>query len=622
MQKIKDLRYNSTMDETTKEYIKDRVHGLPLKPGVYLMKDQYGNIIYIGKAKVLKNRVSQYFFDTVKLPKVQQMVNHVKTFDYIITTTELEALNLESNLIKKHQPFYNILLKAGSGHPFFKINMRQDFPTIEVTRKIKKDGSKYFGPYFGSVSAYDLLKVINNTFLLRNCKLNLNHGKKQKRECLNYHIGHCLAPCVGKVSKVEYIKEVDRVISFLNGNLQEAKEILTKKMKACVITENFERAIDYRESLKMIDNLSHKLLTELNQIINIDVFGYATNGVSSAISVLIVRAGKIMGLNNYNIVDANLEEAEAISNFITQYYPSTSIVPENVFVKDETTTSVLGEYLKEFNLKVKVTSPKKGIKKKLLDLAYQNAKEFLEKNIEKNKLEEQKTFGAINALKEKLGLKRVPYRIEGYDISNISGTNTVSSMVVFINGKPYNKHYRKFKIQTVIGSNDFASMKETLQRRLGELGGDDESFKNKPDLILIDGGKGQLGYANGVLLELGLDIDIVSLAKREEEVFKPNKEMPFILSRDDYALKLLQNVRDESHRFAITFNRKLRLKSGISSELKNIPLIGNEKIKNLIEHFRDINKIKNATIEELCEVKGISKKLAQNIVDYFHNKSN
>ena len=601
------------------ESIKQRVKNLPLNPGVYIMRDENGTIIYIGKAKHLKNRVSQYFLNTEKQHKVQLMADSVKTFDYIITNSELEALNLEANLIKKHQPFYNILLKDGKAYPFLKIDLKQDFPTIEITRKLKKDGSKYFGPYFGAVNARELLHLINTTFALKTCHLNLNNGKRAKRECLNYHMGLCHAPCVGKISKDNYKKEIDKVMAFLNGDVAYAKNLLTEKMKQCAETENFEKAIIYRNNLNIINNLSSKLITELNSFADIDVFGYFTNGVATVISVLVVRAGKIMGLNSFNVVDLTNNMSENLTNFISQYYPNNSYPPAEIVLPTDL-GEVVQNFVNQFGKKVKITIPKIGVRKKLLTMAEVNAHEYLEKNIEKEKLNELKTIGAIKLLQKHLNLPELPIRIEGFDISNISGTNMVASMVVFTNGTPNYSHYRKFKIQSVTGkNNDFECMKEVLTRRINELkSSEDVSFSTRPNLILIDGGKGQLSFAYSVLTENNINIPMISIAEKNEELFKPNESSPVVLSKDDYALKLLQRVRDESHRFAITFHRSLRNKNALVSELSKIKLIGKNKEMALLNHFRDINKIKNASIETLMEVEGISKKLAQNIYDYFH----
>ena len=595
------------------KYIKEKVSKLPLLPGVYKMLDMYGNIIYIGKAKALKNRVSSYFINTTKPEKVTQMVANVYDFDYIVCPSELEALQLESNLIHRHMPFYNILLKDGKAFPYLKIDIKSDFPRVEITRKVKKDGCVYFGPYFGGISITELYNIINNTFKLKDCNIKTT----QKRACLNYHIGNCLAPCINKVTKDEYREEVKKVINFLKGDLSEAKKILTDKMMRCSQNLLFEKALEYKNNLAVIEKIDNKLITQLTTTDNIDVFGYATNGQNSVITLLIVRGGKLVGVHNYNIIDASLEMGDIVTNFITQYYMQNPAIPDNVVVGFESDT--LSEWLsREKGKKVAVTFAKKGIKKKLLDMATNNGQIDLEKSIEKEKLYTLKTTGAIKRLQEKLGLSRLPRRIEGFDISNISGTNTVASMVVFTNGVPNKSHYRKFRLARNT-PNDFESMKEVVTRRIGELKGTDPSFSCTPDLILIDGGKGQLGYAYKVLQENGLYCDIISLAEREEEIYLPNESDPIILSRNDYALKLLQNVRDESHRFAITFHRSVRQKNTLTSKLKSIDGVGEKTIKALYSVLKSFDNIKNADLKTLQDIKGVNKTQAKNIYDYFHN---
>lgn len=602
------------MKEEILKRIKSKVHALPGLPGVYKMLDLYGNIIYIGKAKNLKNRVSSYFLNTQKLPKVQAMVDNVVDFEYIITPSELEALNLESNLIHKHTPFYNILLKDGKAFPYIKVDYKADYPRVEVTRKILNDKAMYFGPYFNKINAGLLYKIINNTFKLRDCKLNLN--KKNNRECLNYHINNCLAPCTNRCTKEEYRQEVDRVVDFLKGNLDEAKEILTKKMLAYSSMEMFEKAIEVRESLKLIENIDAENITGLNKNIDLDVFGIAENGDSSVVSVANIRGSKMIGFNNYSIIDASDNLADIMINFITQYYMSNKVVPKMVITEYE--CDELRDWLSDFAGKsIQLLAGKKEPYSRILKMCNDNASEYLSKSIEKNKLYELKTKGAIKTLQKALGLKKLPNRIEGYDISNLSGTNTVASMVVFTGGEKDSKAYRKFKIEE-LGQNDFRNMNTVLTRRFNEYKlQKDISFSQLPDLILIDGGIIQLTFAMTAMKECGLDIDMVSLAKREEEIYKPDGTK-VILSKDNFALKLLQNVRDESHRFAITFQKSLRQKTALKSQLENIELIGKNKVNILFDKFKTIEKIKSATVEELQAVKGIGKKLAENIYNFFH----
>ena len=604
------LHYNLSMN-TRIDYLKDKVKKLPLKPGVYKMFDAQGNIIYIGKAKNLKNRVSSYFVNTAKPEKVMQMVKNIYDFDYIVVTSEFEALNLESNLIHYHQPFYNILLKDGKAFPYIKINPKQKFPKIEITRRVKKDKCLYFGPFFNNIKATDLYNIINSTFKLRDC-----NTLKAKRECLNYEMGTCLAPCTNKVTEEEYNEEVRKVINFLKGDLTLAKQILTERMYKCSEYEQFERAMQYKQYLKLIENINAHQVTNLNSVIDVDVFGFATNGSSAVISVLVVRAGKMVGLNNYNVI--NIEDGEAsIETFVPQYY-SSNVIPKTVvtFFESEGLKNWLNENAGQ---KVDYIFAQKGKFRKLLDLANLNARQDLEKSISSDKLHELKTMGAMKTLQSSLGLRHLPYRIEGYDISHISGTNTVASMVVFVNGEPLKAHYRKFKID-IDKPNDFECMREVLARRVKEFEeGGDVSFSQKPDLMLIDGGKGQLSYAYEVITNMGFDVDMVSLAKREEEIFKPGESEPRILSRNNYALKLLQNVRDESHRFAITFHRKTRDKNTLKSRLLSIDGVGEATVKTLYEHFKSFDKIASAGLLELSSINGITKKQALNINEYFEN---
>lgn len=594
--------------------IKEKVHALPGLPGVYKMLDIYGNIIYIGKAKNLKNRVSSYFLNTVKLPKVQAMVDNVYDFEYIITLSELEALNLESNLIHKHQPFYNILLKDGKAFPYIKIDIKSKYPSVSITRKIVNDGSLYFGPYFNKINASALLKIIRNTFKLRDCSLNLK--SVQKRECLNYQMHTCLAPCTGRCTAKEYTAEVDKVISLLKGNLDDTRNILTNKMQTYAEMELFEKAIEVRENLKLLENIDAQNVTGLNKECDLDIFGFAENGTSAVVSVACIRGTKMVGLTNYNVIDASNSSHDILTNFITQYYMASKVIPKGIVVGIDDIN--LNNWLSDFaGKKINVYLGKKGIYSRLLKMADDNASEYLNKSIEKDKMYELKTLGAIKTLQKVCALDELPKRIEGYDISNLGGTNTVASMVVFINGVPAKKMYRKFKID-LTGQNDFRNMHDVLTRRLKEYHlQKDISFSERPNLILIDGGAIQLEFAHNALKESGEDINMISLAKKEEEIYLIDGNK-VILSKDNFALKLLQNVRDESHRFAITFQKSLRQKDAITSQLSNIPLIGKKKVNILFDYFKSIDAIKSASLSDLASVPGIGDTLAHNIYNYFH----
>lgn len=600
--------------------IRQKLKTLTTKPGVYVMRNKSGEIIYIGKAKNLKNRVSQYFRNSPKPSKVQAMVNNVDDFDYFIAVSELDALGLESNLIHKHQPFYNILLKDGKAFPYIKIDLKEDFPRLEIVRKVKKnDGCKYFGPYIAGIDPREILKTINMAFKIRTCKLKINSSTHAKRECLNYSLGLCLAPCTGRTTKEEYGEEIKKVVRFLNGNDDEIEKILKEKMEIASNLQNFERAIELRESLKMVTKLKQRVVANLPKDVNKDVFAYYTDGISGVINVMVVRGGKILGIVNFEQSDAELEEADTLFNFISQYYGN-MLVPNEIIVSHPIDEELLKDFLEK---NVKVISNPHGVNLTLLKMAKENAEEYLEKKMEKEKIAYNSSIGAMKMLQEKLSLKNLPRRIECYDISHISGTNKVASMVVFVNGIAEKKEYRKFKIKTVEGNDDFASLKETLSRRLQRYKDQNgESFKEKPDLLVIDGGKGQLSSCYEILRSFNLEkeIDIISLAKKLEEVYTVHSNLPIVLKYGSAELKLLQRVRDEAHRFAITFHRQIRTNAQTHLELEEINGLGKVKINALLKAFGSTKNIKNASIEELCLVKGIHETLAHDIKKFFDNK--
>lgn len=600
--------------------IRQKLKTLTTKPGVYVMRNKSGEIIYIGKAKNLKNRVSQYFRNSPKPSKVQAMVNNVDDFDYFIAVSELDALGLESNLIHKHQPFYNILLKDGKAFPYIKIDLKEDFPRLEIVRKVKKnDGCKYFGPYIAGIDPREILKTINMAFKIRTCKLKINSLTHAKRECLNYSLGLCLAPCTGRTTKEEYGEEIKKVVRFLNGNDDEIEKILKEKMEIASNLQNFERAIELRESLKMVTKLKQRVVANLPKDVNKDVFAYYTDGISGVINVMVVRGGKILGIVNFEQSDAELEEADTLFNFISQYYGN-MLVPNEIIVSHPIDEELLKDFLEK---NVKVISNPHGVNLTLLKMAKENAEEYLEKKMEKEKIAYNSSIGAMKMLQEKLSLKNLPRRIECYDISHISGTNKVASMVVFVNGIAEKKEYRKFKIKTVEGNDDFASLKETLSRRLQRYKDQNgESFKEKPDLLVIDGGKGQLSSCYEILRSFNLEkeIDIISLAKKLEEVYTVHSNFPIVLKYGSAELKLLQRVRDEAHRFAITFHRQIRTNAQTHLELEEINGLGKVKINALLKAFGSTENIKNASIEELCLIKGIHESLAHDIKNFFDNK--
>lgn len=597
--------------------IKDKLKTLTTNPGVYVMKDKNGIVIYVGKAKNLKNRVSQYFRNSEKPTKVQAMVDNVDSFDYFITISEMDALALENNLIKKYQPFYNILLKDGKQFPYLKIDTKEDFPKVEIVRKVKKDGAKYFGPYFAGIDARELLKTINSAFKLRTCNNKITESSVAKRECLNYSLGLCSAPCTKRISKEEYKKEIDKVVNFLNGNDEEIESILKAKMLNAANNENFENAIIFKDRLKMVEKLKQRIVANLPKDVSKDVFAYYTDGLSGVITNMVIRGGKILGILSFPCFDAELEEGQTLSNFIVQFYQNL-IVPNEIIISHEIPDQ---ELLKDFfNKKVNFIASPHGINKKLLDMAILNAKEYLEKHIEKEKIKYNNSIGAVKKLQEKLNLKELPLRMECYDISNISGTNKVCSMVVFKNGQISRKDYRKFKIKTVKGSNDFASLEEALKRRLTRfVEKNGESFEEKPNLIIIDGGKGQLSSCYEILKSFNLEneIQMISLAKRIEEVFFPLRSTPVILQYASAELKLLQRIRDEAHRFAITYHRNIRTKKQTLSQLDKIDGVGPKKRDALLSAFGTSEEIAKADIDLIASVPGINKALAIKIKKYF-----
>lgn len=594
------------------DILKEKLAGLPDSPGVYIMKDRTGAIIYVGKAVVLKNRVRQYFFHTQKQVKVQAMVDNVADFEYIMTLSERDALALEANLIKKHKPRYNILLKDDKASPYIRIDLKEQYPTVEVTRKVRRDGAKYFGPYFNGIGVWDVVGIIRSAYRMRTCPKKF---KKGARECLNYHIDLCLAPCCGHVTPEEYREVVERVMAFLSGRDDTPAKLIEQKMIEAAKKEEFERAIYYRDRLDMLSRMKERTLADLGTVTDIDAFNYVTNGALSAISVTVVRAGKLMGVRNYMVTDVALSAEEAIASFVLQYYGALNVeVPEEICFPVYTDVTALEEYLYSLSrIKTEITFPQRGTRKKLIDMALKNARDYLEKNADKEKRKHDNTVGAAALLAEILQLDGIR-RMECYDISNISGVDKVASQVVFIDGEASNADYRRFKIKTVEGANDFASMAEVIRRRFARLKDGDEKFDELPDLIVIDGGKGQLSAAYTAMRGEGYDVPMVGLAKREEEVFTVFDEQPIVLPRDNVALKLLQRIRDEAHRFAITYHRSLRAKR-YYSELESIRGVGAAKREKLLKVFK-YNEIKTATVEQLAEV--VDRTTAENVFAFYH----
>ena len=597
-----------------------KISMLPEDPGVYVMLDADGNVIYVGKAKVLKNRVKQYFYSNKKPEKVAAMVSNIADFYYIITTSEIDALSLENNLIKKYKPHYNILLKDDKTYPYIKVNLKDKFPAFSVTRKIRRDGAKYFGPFMGGVNAKDTLEIINTAFTVRTCDVKIDPDKPRK-ECLEYHIGRCLAPCAGLVDEKTYAERVRGAVDFLSGADEDVEKLLTEKMTKFAGLEEFELALSYRDKLKMLEKIKLKRITALNKFVDMDIIGVADNGLYAVVNALFVRGGRMQGGKSFSLEDASDGDGERIRGFITGYYTKGAEIPDEILVCSEIEdAAAVEEYLKTtYGKSVRISVPQKGVKKQLVDMAKKNAEDYLEKEIDKIKHKDDMTVEACRRLKEILSLKRYPRRMECYDISHISGVDKVGSMVVFVDGEPDKDSYRRFRIKTVEGNNDFACLKEVLKRRLDKLKSDEKDKFPRPDLIIIDGGKGQLSSVKAVFDEEGCDIDLISLAKREEEIFTIFSNEPVVLSHRDYCLKTLQRIRDEAHRFAITYHRQTHVRRNLASELKEIDGIGDKKRKALVDKFGGIENIKRASEDELAETEGIGKALAKTIKEYFND---
>ncbi len=597
--------------------LQEKLKLLPENPGVYIMLDEYKNIIYVGKARILKNRVRQYFHNSPKPEKVMKMVENIKDFNYIITASEIDALALENNLIKKYKPKYNILLKDDKTYPYIKADMREEFPNFYITRKIKKDGCRYFGPFMGGINCKDILDTLQLTFAVRLCHTKTT-GKK--RECLNYHISRCAAPCAGKITREEYMERVKKALNFLDGNYKMGAEVLKEKMLTAAENENFELALDYKNKIAMLSKLEAKRITSLNRYVDADIIAYATNNLYSAVNVLVTRKGIMQGGTSFALDEAHLNDSEALTGFISQYY-SNHDIPAEIICEEFCEKELLQNYFKEkFGKNIEITVAKQGDKAKLLKMAKENAMDYLEKSVDKIKHKDDMTVNACRRLQSLLGLKTYPRRMECYDISNISGVDKVGSMVVFIDGEADRSSYRRFKIKTVEGANDFASLQEVLTRRIKKLSTEEEAKFPKPDLIIIDGGKGQLSAIKKTFENLNVEnVELISLAKREEEVFTLYSDESVKINHRDYSLKMLQRIRDEAHRFAITYFRNLHSKRNLSSVLSEISGIGTIKRKALLEKFGTLDKIMRADLEELTSVEGISKPLALAVKEYLEN---
>lgn len=609
---------------------------LPDKPGVYIMKNSSGEIIYVGKAKILKNRVRQYFQNSKNHPeKVRAMVSNISEFEYIVTDSEMEALILECNLIKKHKPRYNILLKDDKHYPFIKITINEEFPRIFITRMLVKDGAKYFGPYTDVSAVYETLELVKKVFPIRNCKRVIKSDMEKVRPCLNYHIGLCKAPCGGYISKYEYLKIVNDVIDLLNGKDNALIKNIEKQMEEASESLEFEKAAAFRDKIAAVKKITEKQRIITGKFENEDYIDIYSDENHSSAQVFFQRDGKITGREHFIMENTGgLDKKELISNFIKVFYGGTAFIPKVINIRETEDRELLEEWLSmKRGSKASINMPLKGVKAKTLNLVTNNAQMTLEHFKLKLIKDKEGHREALKELAELLSLDYEPERIEAFDISNIQGVDSVGTMVVFEGGRSKNSDYRRFKIKSVKGANDYDSMREILTRRFKRGLEETEAIKeNKlllnsgkfsafPDLILMDGGKGQVNVALEVLRDLEIDIPVCGMVKDDKHktrgLIYNNKEL--IIKSNSKAIKLVTRIQDEVHRFAITYHRSLRNKKVLHSVLEEIPNIGETRRKELLKKFESIENIKNATYEELLDTPSIDTRAAESIQYYFKN---
>ena len=617
--------------------IEDELKKLPSQPGVYLMHDAKDEIIYVGKAVSLKNRVRQYFQSSRnKSAKIEQMVSRIARFEYIVTDSEMEALVLECNLIKEHQPRYNTMLKDDKAYPYIKVTVGEDFPRVMLARTMKKDKNRYFGPYTSAGAVKDTIDLIHKLYKIRTCSRNLPRDTGKERPCLNYHIKQCDAPCQGYISKEEYGENIRQVLEFLNGRYDGVLKNLEEKMKAASDAMDFEKAIEYRDLLSSVKKVAQKQKITSSNMEDRDIIAMARDDMDAVVQVFFVREGKLIGRDHFRMSVATAEtKGQILSSFVKQFYAGTPFLPKELWVQYELEdTELISQWLSaRKGQKVRITVPKKGDKERLVELAEKNAALVLIQDNERNKREEMRTIGAMNQVAQWLGLENVR-RMEAFDISNISGYESVGSMVVFENGRPKRSDYRKFRIKTVIGPNDYASMKEVLTRRFTHGMEEQKQLKNQgvekefgsftrfPDLLMMDGGKGQVNIALEVMEQLGLSIPVCGMVKddnhRTRGLYYQNEEIS--IDRHSEGFRLITRIQDEAHRFAIEYHRSLRSKSQVRSILDEIPGIGDTRRKSLMRSFQSLDAVREASVEELCQVPGMNRAAAESVYQFFRRK--
>ena len=598
--------------EEFSEKIQQALAVLPDKPGVYLMHDAHGKVIYVGKAVVLKNRVRSYFRNLAShTPKVKAMVEKIAEIETIVTSSEVEALILECNLIKKYRPRYNIMLKDDKTYPFLKVTTNEDFPRIYVTRRQMRDGAKYYGPYADVGAMHDTVKLLRTMFPLRTCR-----KMNPDRPCLNYHIKSCLAPCAGYVSREEYGNMIKSVCMVLDGRTTELERDLKRRMQEAADNYAFEEAARLRDQLQAVTRLNEQQKAVTGSGGDMDIIGFAKDMTGICLQIFFVRKGKLIGRDNFFLPDGGEAEQEVMSAFVKQYYNEATFIPKEIvvpFLPDEEEKQLIEIWLADkAERKAELILPQRGVKKELLVLANDNAKKLLEERLRKGSLSLKDDLAAAEELQLALALPNPLERMDCFDISHTQGSETVASMVVFRNGSISKKDYRKYKIVSAEGKpDDFKSMQEVVYRRYRD-------YEDLPSLVVIDGGKGQLSSALEVIRGLGLhDLPVVGLAKREEEIFIPGQSESILLDRDGAALHLIQRIRDEAHRFAITFHRKLRGKRNLVSVLDHVEGIGPKRRQELWKKFKTLEAMKQASVEELAAVEGMNYPAAQGLYDFF-----
>ncbi|MBR6678932.1 MAG: excinuclease ABC subunit UvrC [Phascolarctobacterium sp.] len=598
--------------ENFSEKIQQALAVLPDKPGVYLMHDAHGKVIYVGKAVVLKNRVRSYFRNLAShTPKVRAMVEKIAEFETIVTSSEVEALILECNLIKKYRPRYNIMLKDDKTYPFLKVTVNEDFPRIYVTRRQQRDGAKYYGPYADVGAMHDTVKLLRSMFPLRTCR-----KMNPDRPCLNYHIKRCLAPCAGYVSREEYGNMIKSVCMVLDGRTTELERDLKRRMQEAADNYAFEEAARLRDQLQAVTRLNEQQKAVTGSGGDMDVIGFAKDATGICLQIFFVRKGKLIGRDNFFLPDGGEAEEEVMSAFVKQYYNEATFIPKEIvvpYLPDEEEKQLIEIWLADkAGRKAELILPQRGVKRELLSLANDNAKKLLEERLRKGSLSLKDDLAAAEELQLALALPNPLERMDCFDISHTQGSETVASMVVFRNGSASKKDYRKYKIVSAEGKpDDFKSMQEVVYRRY-------KDYEDLPSLVVIDGGKGQLSSALEVIRGLGLhDLPVVGLAKREEEIFIPGQSESILLDRDSASLHLIQRIRDEAHRFAITFHRKLRGKRNLVSVLDHVEGIGPKRRQELWKKFKTLDAMKQASVEELAAVDGMNYPAAQTLYDFF-----